>query len=158
MPADYTSLRLTKLPSTGGDTLWASGCELYDRFSPAYQRFLEGLTATFAGDSFIRAAEADPQKVKIYEEPRGSPQNAGRALKAIHPVVRTNPVTGWKSIFALGSFPKVINELNQEESEELLARFKEMLERNHDLQVRFKWRNENDVGEDSCPCRDGTRG
>jgi len=30
-PADYTSLRLTKLPSTGGDTLWASGYELYDR-------------------------------------------------------------------------------------------------------------------------------
>lgn len=30
-PADYTSLRLTKLPSSGGDTLWASGYELYDR-------------------------------------------------------------------------------------------------------------------------------
>lgn len=24
-PADYTSLRLTELPETGGDTLWASG-------------------------------------------------------------------------------------------------------------------------------------
>lgn len=24
-PADYTSLRLTQLPSNGGDTLWASG-------------------------------------------------------------------------------------------------------------------------------------
>lgn len=30
-PADYTSLRLTQLPSSGGDTLWASGYELYDR-------------------------------------------------------------------------------------------------------------------------------
>ena len=146
MPADYSSLRLIKLPSTGGDTLWASGCELYDRFSPAYQRFFEGLTATFSGEGFIKAAEANPKGVKIYEESRGSPQNVGRTLKAVHPVVRTNPVTGWKSIFAAGSFPKIIHELNQEESEQLLARFKEMLERNHDLQVRFKWRNENDIG------------
>ena len=146
VPADYTSLRLTKLPSTGGDTLWASGYELYDRFSLAYRNFLEGLTATFSGDGFIKAAEANPERVKIYEEPRGSPQNVGRALKAVHPVVRTNPVTGWKSIFAAGPFPKEINELNQEESEELLARFTAILERNHDLQVRFKWRNENDIG------------
>ena len=151
VPADYTSLRLTKLPSTGGDTLWASGYELYDRFSPVYQKFFEGLTATFIGDGFVKAADANPEKVKIYEEPRGSPQNIGRALQAVHPVVRTNPVTGWKSIFAAGPFPKVINELNEAESEELLAKFRTMVERNHDLQVRFKWRNENDIGEHPSP-------
>ena len=52
-PADYTSLRLTTLPKTGGDTLWASGYELYDRFSKPYQKFFESLTATFIGDGFI---------------------------------------------------------------------------------------------------------
>lgn len=66
VPADYTSLRLTKLPKTGGDTLWASGYDIYDRFSPAYQKFLDGLTATFTGDGFLKAAAADPEKVKIY--------------------------------------------------------------------------------------------
>jgi alpha-ketoglutarate-dependent taurine dioxygenase len=146
-PADYTSLRLTKLPSTGGDTLWGSGYELYDRFSPAYQKFLDGLTATFSGEGFLKAEQANPDRVKIYEDPRGNPQNAGRALKTIHPVVRTNPVTGWKSIFAVGTFPKVINELNPDESDELLKRFKDLLQQNHDLQVRFKWRNENDIGK-----------
>lgn len=89
VPADYTSLRLTTLPQTGGDTLWASGYELYDRFSPTYQKFLEGLTATFSGDGFLKAAEANPERVKIYEEARGSPQNVGRGLTAVHPVVRT---------------------------------------------------------------------
>ncbi|CAK4002159.1 taurine dioxygenase family [Lecanosticta acicola] len=144
-PADYTSLRLTKLPQNGGDTLWASGYEIYDRFSPAYRKFLEGLTATFSGDGFINAAKADPENIKIYEQPRGSPNNVGPALTAVHPVVRTNPVTGWKSLFALGPFPKVINELNAEESEELLAKFKRTVLDNHDLSVRFKWRNENDL-------------
>ncbi|KAH9909639.1 alpha-ketoglutarate-dependent sulfonate dioxygenase [Xylariomycetidae sp. FL2044] len=145
VPADYTSLRLTQLPSTGGDTLWASGYEIYDRFSPAYQRFFEGLTATFVGDGFHRAAAADPDKVKLYEAARGHPHNAGLALSAVHPVVRTNPVTGWKSIFALGPFPKRINELDPEESDDLLQRFQNIILRYHDLTVRFKWRNENDI-------------
>ncbi|KAI2616399.1 taurine catabolism dioxygenase [Hypomontagnella submonticulosa] len=145
VPADYTSLRLTQLPRTGGDTLWVSGYDIYDRFSKPYQKFFEGLTATFIGDGFLAAAAANPEKVKIYEEPRGSPENVGRELKAIHPVVRTNPVTGWKSIFAIGPFPKYINELSSQESSELLEKFKQTILENHDIQVRFKWRNKNDI-------------
>jgi len=146
-PADYTSLRLTQLPENGGDTLWASGYELYDRFSKPYQKFLEGLTATFVGQGFIDAAKANPEKVKVYEQARGSPENVGAGLSSVHPVVRTNPVTGWKSIFAVGPFPRYINELNGEESAELLAKFGRIVRENHDLQVRFKWRNANDIGE-----------
>lgn len=146
-PADYTSLRLTQLPSSGGDTLWASGYELYDRFSDQYQRFFEGLTATFKGEGFIKAAEARPDKHKIYESPRGHPENIGRELTAVHPVVRTNPVTGWKSIFAIGNFPQRINELSARESRELLDLFKKRIEENHDLQVRFRWKNQNDIGK-----------
>lgn len=148
-PADYTSLRLTLLPKTGGDTLWASGYEIFDRFSKKYQEFLEGLTATFSGDGFLRAAEADPESYGVYEQPRGSPHNIGKELTAVHPVVRTNPVTGWKSIFAVGPFPKRINELNKDESDELLAKFKKIVQESHDIQVRFKWRNPNDIGKSS---------
>jgi len=60
--------------------------------------------------------------------------------------VRTNPITGWKSIYAIGPFPRFINEVNPDESEELLSKFYKMITDNHDLQVRFKWRNENDIG------------
>ncbi|KAH6643420.1 alpha-ketoglutarate-dependent sulfonate dioxygenase [Truncatella angustata] len=144
VPADYTSLRLTQLPSTGGDTLWASGYEIYDRFSKPYQKFFEGLTATFSGDGFHRAVEQNPN-VKIYEEARGNPLNVGAGLEAVHPVVRTNPVTGWKSIFAVGPFPKHINGLYSDESEAILKKFRQIITENHDLQVRFKWRNENDI-------------
>ncbi|KAF2180866.1 taurine dioxygenase family protein [Zopfia rhizophila CBS 207.26] len=150
-PADYTSLRLVRLPRdqngtpVGGDTLWASGYEIYDRFSAPYRAFLESLTATFTGDGFLKAAAANPEKIQIHEGPRGSPANVGRELEAVHPVVRTNPVTGWKSVFALGPFPKRINELHWDESEELLAKFKRIIYENHDLQVRFKWKNDNDL-------------
>lgn len=145
VPPDYTSLRLTKLPLTGGDTVWASGYELYDRFSPVYRKFLEGLTATFDVDGYNKMAEADPENVKVYGEARGSPLNVGRNFVNVHPVVRTNPATGWKSIWAAGPFPSHINELTSGESEELLAKFQRMIVENHDLTVRFKWRNANDI-------------
>ncbi|KAM0301485.1 hypothetical protein ACHAPM_005714 [Fusarium culmorum] len=144
-PADYTSLRLTKLPSGGGDTLWASGYELYDRYSDPYQKFFEGLTATFSGDGFLKARDARPDHFKIYEEPRGHHENIGDTLKTSHPVVRTNPVTGWKSLFAVGNFPRRINELSARESKELLESFYRRIEENHDLQVRFRWRSPNDI-------------
>lgn len=152
VPADYTSLRLTELPETGGDTLWASGYELYDSFSEAYQKFFEGLTATFQGQGFIKNAKAHPDKYTINENERGNPANVGKALEAIHPVVRTNPVTGWKSIFSVGPFPTRINELSARESRELLDRFYRLILDNHDLQVRFRWRNKNDIGEFPAVC------
>ena len=146
-PADYTSLRLVELPASGGDTLWASGYELYDRFSDPYRRFLEGLTATYTGEGFHKAAQADPERFQIYEKPRGNPANIGGGLTAVHPVVRTNPVTGWKSLYAIGNFPQRINELSAREGRDLLDLFKRRIEENHDLQVRFKWTNKNDLGK-----------
>lgn len=59
--------------------------------------------------------------------------------------MRTNPVTGWKSVFALGPFPKKINELHSDESEELLKKLLGSIPNAHDLQVRLKWKNENDL-------------
>lgn len=103
------------------------------------------MTATFIGDGFLKAAAANPEKVKVYTDERGSPKNVGGELAAVHPVVRTNPVTGWKSIFALGPFPKFINELHADESERLLKSFRDVILENHDLTVRFKWKGENDI-------------
>jgi alpha-ketoglutarate-dependent taurine dioxygenase len=53
-------------------------------------------------------------------ENRGSPENVGQDLKTVHPVIRTNPVTGWKGIFVNRGFTKRINELTKPESDALL--------------------------------------
>ncbi|KAL2075131.1 hypothetical protein VTL71DRAFT_73 [Oculimacula yallundae] len=143
VPADYTSLRLVELPENGGDTLWASGYDIYDRFSAPYQKFFDSLTATYSGEGFLKAVAAG--RAQLFTGSRGSPLNTGGKLQAVHPLVRTNPVTGWKSIFTVGNFPKFINELDPEESDELLKKFYSLLLDNHDLQVRFKWRNKNDI-------------
>lgn len=127
------------------DTLWASGYEVYDRFSEPYQKFFETLTCTFAQPQFnaIAAKGGFP----LFEGPRGAPENTGSNLSAIHPVVRTNPVTGWKSIYSIGVHTQQINRLEQQESSALLETFLMRIVENHDLQVRQKWKNPNDVGK-----------
>lgn len=50
-------------------------------------------------------------------------ENVGDELRAVHPVVRTNPVTGWKSIFAVGHHTEKINGLSEDESRHLLDWF-----------------------------------
>lgn len=147
VPADYTLLRLIKSPKTGGDTLWASGYELYNRLSKPHQNFVDALTVTCRADCIQMAVERGGKQVEKGE--RGSPLNKGSTFTAVHPVVRTHPVTGWKSVFSVGQFSKRINEVNQYESDELLKKFYGMIQDNDDLQCRFKWRNPHDVGKQS---------
>lgn len=59
VPSDIAILTLTEIPASGGgDTLWASAYELYDRLTPAFASFLEGLTALHSGAHFVEVAEA----------------------------------------------------------------------------------------------------
>lgn len=135
-PSDYAILKLHTLPESGGDTLWASGYEVYDRLSPPFQKFLEGLTAYHSGDQFIRLAEALQKELR---SERGSPENIGVDLDVIHPVVRTNPVTGWKSIYTPNHFTRHIMDVHSVESQAIMDHIYHLIAENHDLQVRFSW-------------------
>jgi alpha-ketoglutarate-dependent taurine dioxygenase len=118
VPSDYAMLKIHTLPRTGGDTLWASGYEVYDRLSPALAQFLEGLTATHEAKFFHEEAArlGNPLRTTI----RGSPLNQGPALEAVHPIIRTNPVTGWKSVYVNRGFTRRINGVTKDESDVLL--------------------------------------
>ncbi|KAI1376551.1 taurine catabolism dioxygenase [Hypoxylon crocopeplum] len=143
VPSDYALLRMTQLPKTGGDTLWASGYELYDRISKPLRSFLDTLTAYCARPSFNEATEKN--SYTVYKGARGAPENIGETLEAIHPVIRTNPVTGWKSVYAVGHHVKKIHGLHQPESDHFLQWFMQLICENHDLQLRHRWNNVNDM-------------
>ncbi|GIK04993.1 hypothetical protein Aspvir_009092 [Aspergillus viridinutans] len=142
VPSDYAMLKIHTLPPTGGDTLWASGYEVYDRLSPAMATFLEGLTATHDASFFHDEARrlGNPLRKGV----RGSPLNVGEELQAVHPVIRTNPVTGWKSVYVNRGFTKRINGVTKDESDVLLQYLFNLVTQNHDAQVRFRW-NKNDL-------------
>ncbi|KAJ7472035.1 hypothetical protein FB451DRAFT_1134900 [Mycena latifolia] len=141
IPSDYAILKLHTLPTVGGDTLWASGYEAYDKLSPAYQKFLEGLTALHDGSGFREYAKS---LNKAINDPRGSPENTGSHLQAVHPVIRTHPVTGFKSLFVNKGFTTRIVELTEDESDDVLAYLQRHVSENHDMQVRFRW-GKNDI-------------
>ncbi|KAI1363076.1 TauD-domain-containing protein [Xylaria arbuscula] len=143
VPSDYALLRLTELPTTGGDTLWASGYEVYDRISRPVQKLLEGLTSYCAQPAFNESAAFNG--FELFAGPRGAPENVGESLEARHPVIRTNPVTGWKSVFAVGNHVKRIEGLTDDESKHFLSWFVQLIVENHDLQVRQRWQSPNDL-------------
>jgi hypothetical protein len=77
VPADYSFLRMIKHPPTGGDTLWASSVEMYDRLSTKVQKYLQTLTITTSSqDKFIRAEQNGG--FDLWTEPRGHPLNSGK--------------------------------------------------------------------------------
>jgi alpha-ketoglutarate-dependent taurine dioxygenase len=81
-------LKIHTLPPTGGDTLWASGYEVYARLSPAMQKGLEEFTATHDAKFFLYEAERLGNPIR--QGKRGSPLDQGKSLAAVHPVIRTD--------------------------------------------------------------------
>lgn len=135
--SDYTSLRLVELPETGGDTLWANGYALYEKLSPSLRKYVDTLTGTYSQELFGKFSEK--AKFQLYSDERGAPENVGDELKAIHPIVRTNPVTGWKSLYAVGHHFTKINDITPIESQILKQYFFDTLIQSHDIHVRHKW-------------------
>ncbi|KAJ3378454.1 hypothetical protein HDU84_007559 [Entophlyctis sp. JEL0112] len=142
VPSDYALLRIRIAPPEGGDTIWSSAYEVYERLSPAFRSFLEGLTATHVGEGFLNLAKAGIATIRTEE--RGAPEDVGDSLTTVHPVIRTNPVTGWKGVFVNNVFTKRINELSKDESDAVLKHLFKLVYENHDTHVRFHWES-NDV-------------
>ncbi|TYJ58195.1 hypothetical protein B9479_001019 [Cryptococcus floricola] len=137
VPSDYAILKIHTAPENGGDTLWASAYEAYSRLSPEFAKFLEGKEAFHEATSFNKYAEA--AGITLRTDVRGSPLNNGPGLSAIHPVIRVNPVTGWKGLFVNQGFTKRILDVTKDESDFILDYLFKLVNSNHDLQVRFKW-------------------
>ncbi|KAI8575242.1 hypothetical protein K450DRAFT_262771 [Umbelopsis ramanniana AG] len=126
-PAGLTFLKLDTLPAVGGDTLWASGYAAYDRLSPPFQKFLEGLEAVHSGLDQSNAA------LRAGHTVRRTP------IETVHPVVRTHPVTGWKSLFVQPGFTRSIVGVSKRESEAILNFLYAHIAGGVDFQVRLKW-------------------
>jgi sulfonate dioxygenase len=120
-------LKIDTLPAVGGDTLWASGYTAYDRLSPAFKKFIEGLEAVHSGLDQSNAA------IRAGHTVRRNP------IETVHPVVRTHPVTGWKSLFVQPGFTRRIVGVSKRESEAILNFLFAHIAGGVDFQVRLKW-------------------
>jgi sulfonate dioxygenase len=101
-------LKLDTLPGVGGDTLWASAYEAYDRLSAPMQKFLEGLEAIHTGQ--VHTDRVKKSGTFIRRE----------FVESQHPVIRVHPLTGWKGLFVQPGFTKQIVGLTKAESDNTL--------------------------------------
>ncbi|KAL9100848.1 MAG: hypothetical protein Q9187_009315, partial [Circinaria calcarea] len=104
--------------------------EFYDILSEPYQKFLEGLTATFMPPGHSPSRIVD----RIWPGSRGSPENIGPELHASHPAVRTNPVTGWKYVYAMGHHHEAFDGLGDIENKMIIEYMDRLVTENHQLQ------------------------
>ena len=113
-PTKYTILRCQIMPKVGGDTLWADMEAAYDGLSDTFKTMIDGLTAVHDFQNFrvlFKNTEEDQAKLRKMEELYPNPS---------HPVVRTHPVTGKKSIYVNPQFTVRIEGLELEESRAIL--------------------------------------
>lgn len=117
-------LYLHETPDVGGDTAFANMYLAYETLSDPMKRLCEGLSALHTS-AHVFSRTAYKRDDKSFPE-------------TVHPVVRTHPVTGRKSLFVNRGFTTRIERLKRHESDALL----EMLLRHAEcpeFQCRFRW-------------------
>jgi len=121
VPPMGSILYLHTLPDSGGDTAFSSMYAAYDALSDRMKTYLEGLTAFH--DGRLAFGRFDP---------------SGQFPTAVHPVIRTHPITGRKALYVNRGFTARINELAPAESEAVLKFLFDHCA-NEYFQVRFRW-------------------
>ena len=133
-------LRLHTLPATGGDTLFCNTYLVYDNLSDNMKLHLDGLTAIHEGEQIFRGRYAN----------EGVDDSGKNYPRAEHPLLRTHPVTGRKSVYVNQAFTTGIKELRYTEARSLLEYLFEQIERPK-YQCRFRWR-ENSIAMGANRC------
>jgi taurine dioxygenase len=125
-------LRAVEIPPVGRDTAWADMEAVYADLSDTMKRLLEGLqayhsTGTVYGDS-NKTGRTRPH----------DSEKSGKLLEAVHPVVRTHPVSGRKCIYVNKVFTRHIVGMTARESAMLLGFLFEQV-KDPEYQVRVRW-------------------
>ena len=120
-------LRGAIVPDHGGDTMWSSMYAAYEALSDSMQRLLSGLRAIHDGGAF-QALANEAQKREL-----------ARDQKTVHPVIRTHPVSGRKSLFVNATFTRKIEGMKSKESAALLNFLYEHVG-SPEFTCRFRWR------------------
>ncbi len=117
------------IPAYGGDTCWADMEVAYELLDDATKALLEDRTAAH---SFIKTFARNKTAAEVAELSEKYPE-------AHHPVVRTHPETGRRSLYVNVNFTERIDDMDPAESTELLQR---LYRQAHipQVQCRFRWR------------------
>jgi len=140
-PTLGTLLYARDIPAEGGDTIWVNMAAAWDALSDRMKAHLDGLHAYH--DTYQPYDEHVRPEMWEGDAFESSKNRRGQYRPALHPVVRTHPVTGRKGLFVNESMTTFIKGIDRRESNHLLAYLFEHL-RTPEFQYRHKWQ-ENDM-------------
>lgn len=131
-PSLGSILKVSEVPPVGGDTLFADMGAAYDGLPEAVKEKVDGAVARHDFDGFRRGMKArGASEEELAEFDRRFPN-------PMHPVVRTHPETGRRSIYVNAAFAREIVGWDPDESRSML----ELLQRQAntpEYQCRFSW-------------------
>ena len=123
-PPAISTLRAVKVPPFGGDTMWANSALAWRMLSPTMQGLLGGLRVHFSMRDVLASAQ---RHVQLSDTPIGrlAATRTARELPAdlaekirgsTHPLSRTHPVTGERSLYVDGTYAIGIEGLEEAEA------------------------------------------
>lgn len=128
-PASFSFFVALEAPPSGGDTVFINLREAYRRLSPAFQKQLEGYTAIHTNYYQNHGAKLSNNVARVKAD-----------YFSEHPLVRTHPVTGEKSLFFSRGFIHSIKGLKPKESDAILNFLDDHVTNNPEIQVRAQHR------------------
>ena len=132
-PPMATMLIAREIPPKGGDTLFASGYAAYEALSPGLQKTLDGLVAVNS------SAKAEVTKTREDRIADSATDKAREVLVGKHPVIRTHPETGRKSLYVNTAHTTHFEGWTEQESAPLLD-FLFAHQTRPEFTCRFSWR------------------
>ena len=172
-PSLVCALRITDLPPSGGDTMWASAAAAFDALDPALKHLLLGLQAEHDMPFHFRRINAY-EKLAKRDALSAKAQGTGSMISTmasaaemdaamadreckmikdnpsvVHPAVITHPFNGRNLLYVNSIWTKRLLGVHMDLSEALLHMLAEWMKK-PEFMVRFRWEKDSLVLWDNC--------
>ncbi len=136
-PAMGTVLYAVETPEAGGDTLFANAAAAYDALSDGMKAMLAGLRAVNSSEHGYKGGRA--ANMAKLDAMKGTYNQGATTFETLHPVVRTHPETGLKSLYLNRSHTVRFEDMTEAESRPLIGFLASHITQ-PEFTCRFRWR------------------
>ena len=139
-PAKATMLYAHEVPQSGGDTQFSNQYLAYETLSDPMKGILKNLKTLNVGDGFRRGVGKVNRKDRYASNPKMQAkirEPGNLPTEAVHPLVRTHPETGRKSLY-IGSHTQNLYGFNESEADTLIDFLRDHSTR-PEFTCRFRW-------------------
>lgn len=131
-PPSASILNALVMPLHGGDTVFANTEAAYEGLSAPFQRLVEELVAVHDGE------EPFGEGLRKLGQAQWEGETFTEFTPVEHPVVRTHPVSGRRTLFVNPNFTSYVKDVSRKESDAILSLlYQHMIEQKY--LVRYRW-------------------